>query len=95
MWFWIYNILIDLGAVDEASFKRDFESNLPSVRIYSPKDLDEQMVKIQVVLSDERKDWEERTKSVSLLCVSFSSEANYLLLHMFLSRLKAREWGIL
>ena len=53
------------GAVDEESFVSDFSNNLPTVRLFSSKDVDEQLNKISSIISDEKKDWEERTKAVS------------------------------
>nr|CAB3231466.1 CLIP-associating protein 2 [Phallusia mammillata] len=55
------------GAIDEDSFSRDFENNLPTVRIFSARDLSEQISKIRATLSNEQKDWEERTKALKTL----------------------------
>ncbi|XP_078482581.1 CLIP-associating protein 1-B isoform X8 [Ciona intestinalis] len=55
------------GAVDEETFIRDFTSNLPTIHLYGSRDLDDQMNRIQAVISDEKKDWEERAKSLKAL----------------------------
>uniref|UniRef100_F6W6K9 TOG domain-containing protein n=1 Tax=Ciona intestinalis TaxID=7719 RepID=F6W6K9_CIOIN len=54
-------------AVDEETFVRDFTSNLPTIHLYGSRDLDDQMNRIQAVISDEKKDWEERSKSLKAL----------------------------
>lgn len=41
------------------------EKDLPKVNFYNTREFEESMNKIQTVLSDEKKDWEERSKSVS------------------------------
>ncbi|XP_058256758.1 CLIP-associating protein 1-like [Hemibagrus wyckioides] len=47
------------GAVDEEDFIRAFE-DVPTVQIYSSRELEESMNKIREVLSDEKQDWENR-----------------------------------
>ncbi|XP_067372735.1 CLIP-associating protein 1a isoform X42 [Channa argus] len=47
------------GAVDEEDFIKAFE-DVPSVQIYSNRELEEQMTKIREVLSDDKHDWEHR-----------------------------------
>uniref|UniRef100_H2Z9Q0 TOG domain-containing protein n=1 Tax=Ciona savignyi TaxID=51511 RepID=H2Z9Q0_CIOSA len=55
------------GGVDEETFIRDFTSNLPTIRLYGARDVDDQMNRIQSVISDEKKDWEERSKYLKTL----------------------------
>ncbi|KAL2087913.1 hypothetical protein ACEWY4_016741 [Coilia grayii] len=47
------------GAVDEEDLIRAFE-DVPTVQIYSSRELEDSMTKIREVLSDERHDWEQR-----------------------------------
>ncbi|KAM9804815.1 LOW QUALITY PROTEIN: CLIP-associating protein 1a [Neosynchiropus ocellatus] len=47
------------GAVDEEDFIKAFE-DVPSVQIYSNRELEEQLTKIREVLSDDKHDWEHR-----------------------------------
>ncbi|XP_040003923.1 CLIP-associating protein 1a isoform X12 [Xiphias gladius] len=47
------------GAVDEEDFIKAFE-DVPSVQIYSNRELEDQLTKIREVLSDEKHDWEHR-----------------------------------
>ncbi|XP_019115957.2 CLIP-associating protein 1a isoform X11 [Larimichthys crocea] len=47
------------GAVDEEDFIKAFE-DVPSVQIYSNRELEDQLSKIREVLSDDKHDWEHR-----------------------------------
>ncbi|XP_076731315.1 CLIP-associating protein 1a [Maylandia zebra] len=47
------------GAVDEEDFIKAFE-DVPSVQIYSNRELEDQLTKIREVLSDDKHDWEHR-----------------------------------
>ncbi|KAF5905136.1 CLIP-associating protein 1-A-like isoform X3, partial [Clarias magur] len=47
------------GAVDEEDFIRAFE-DVPTIQIYSSRELEESMNKIREILSDEKQDWEHR-----------------------------------
>ncbi|XP_077473787.1 CLIP-associating protein 1a isoform X20 [Stigmatopora argus] len=47
------------GAVDEEDFIKSFE-DVPSVQIYSNRELEDQFTKIREVLSDDKHDWEHR-----------------------------------
>uniref|UniRef100_A0A3Q3J7K5 TOG domain-containing protein n=1 Tax=Monopterus albus TaxID=43700 RepID=A0A3Q3J7K5_MONAL len=47
------------GAVDEEDFTKAFE-DVPSVQIYSNRELEDQLTKIREVLSDDKHDWEHR-----------------------------------
>ncbi|KAM4731771.1 CLIP-associating protein 1a [Anableps anableps] len=47
------------GAVDEEDFMKAFE-DVPSVQIYSNRELEDQLTKIREVLSDDKHDWEHR-----------------------------------
>ncbi|XP_053732300.1 CLIP-associating protein 1a [Synchiropus splendidus] len=51
------------GAVDEEDFIRAFE-DVPSVQIYSNRELEEQLTKIREVLSDDKHDWEHRVTAL-------------------------------
>uniref|UniRef100_M3ZEZ5 TOG domain-containing protein n=1 Tax=Xiphophorus maculatus TaxID=8083 RepID=M3ZEZ5_XIPMA len=54
------------GAVDEEDFIQAFE-DVPTVQIYSNREVEEAMTKIRDVLSDDKKDWELRVAAVSHL----------------------------
>nr|XP_029133047.1 CLIP-associating protein 1 [Labrus bergylta] len=47
------------GAVDEEDFIKAFE-DVPSIQIYSNRELEDQLTKIREVLSDDKHDWEHR-----------------------------------
>ncbi|XP_076159637.1 CLIP-associating protein 1-B-like [Alosa pseudoharengus] len=51
------------GAVDEEDFIRAFE-DVPTVQIYSSRELEDSMNKVREVLSDERQDWEHRVTAL-------------------------------
>ncbi|KAM6945627.1 CLIP-associating protein 1-B-like [Aplochiton taeniatus] len=51
------------GAVDEEDFIRAFE-DVPTVQIYSNREMEETMSKIRDVLSDDKKDWELRVAAL-------------------------------
>uniref|UniRef100_H3BZD8 Cytoplasmic linker associated protein 1a n=1 Tax=Tetraodon nigroviridis TaxID=99883 RepID=H3BZD8_TETNG len=51
------------GAVDEEDFIKAFE-DVPSVQIYSNRELEEQLAKIRDVLSDDKHDWELRVAAL-------------------------------
>ncbi|XP_058468694.1 CLIP-associating protein 1-B-like isoform X10 [Solea solea] len=51
------------GAVDEDDFIQAFE-DVPTVQIYSNREVDEAMTKIRDVLSDDKKDWELRVAAL-------------------------------
>ncbi|XP_060796969.1 CLIP-associating protein 1-like [Neoarius graeffei] len=51
------------GAVDEEDFIRAFE-DVPTIQIYSSRELEESMNKIREVLSDEKQDWEHRVAAL-------------------------------
>ncbi|XP_031832784.2 CLIP-associating protein isoform X4 [Nomia melanderi] len=54
------------GAVDEETFLTAFE-DVPSVNLFSAKDLDEQMKVIKENVGDDKKDWKQRTESMKKL----------------------------
>uniref|UniRef100_A0A665TKB2 Cytoplasmic linker associated protein 1 n=1 Tax=Echeneis naucrates TaxID=173247 RepID=A0A665TKB2_ECHNA len=54
------------GAVDEEDFIQAFE-DVPSVQIYSNREVEEAMTKIRDVLSDDKKDWELRVAALKKL----------------------------
>ncbi|XP_035500532.2 CLIP-associating protein 1 isoform X4 [Scophthalmus maximus] len=51
------------GAVDEDDFIQAFE-DVPTVQIYSNREVDEAMTKIRDVLSDDKRDWELRVAAL-------------------------------
>jgi len=51
------------GAVDEEGFLRAFE-DVPTVQIFSHKDLEENLTKIRQVISDPNQDWSKRVESI-------------------------------
>uniref|UniRef100_A0A670K9C7 Cytoplasmic linker associated protein 1 n=1 Tax=Podarcis muralis TaxID=64176 RepID=A0A670K9C7_PODMU len=54
------------GAVDEEDFIKAFE-DVPTVQIYSARDLEESINKIREILSDDKHDWEQRVAAVTPL----------------------------
>lgn len=54
------------GAVDEETFLTAFE-DVPSVNLFSAKDLEEQMKVIKDNVGDDKKDWKQRTESMKKL----------------------------
>ncbi|XP_076679669.1 CLIP-associating protein isoform X7 [Andrena cerasifolii] len=54
------------GAVDEETFLTAFE-DVPSVNLFSPKDLEEQMKAIKDNVGDDKKDWKQRTEYMKKL----------------------------
>ncbi|XP_048455208.1 CLIP-associating protein 1-like [Rhincodon typus] len=64
------------GAVDEDDFIRAFEE-VPTVQIFSNRDLEESFNKIREVLSDDKHDWEQRVaalKKIRSLMLSGAAE---------------------
>ncbi|XP_057709055.1 CLIP-associating protein 1a isoform X28 [Corythoichthys intestinalis] len=64
------------GAVDEEDFIKSFE-DVPSVQIYSNRELEDQFTKIREVLSDDKHDWEQRVvalKKVRSLMLAGATE---------------------
>ncbi|XP_077584437.1 CLIP-associating protein 1a isoform X20 [Stigmatopora nigra] len=64
------------GAVDEEDFIKSFE-DVPSVQIYSNRELEDQLTKIREVLSDDKHDWEHRVvalKKVRSLMLAGAAE---------------------
>lgn len=58
------------GAVDEDVFQKAFD-DVPTVQIYSQKELSEQMKNISEIISDPSKDWNKRTEAVTTTCFCF------------------------
>lgn len=56
------------GAMDEQTFVRSFE-DVPTVQIYSSKEVGEEMRSILQIISDSSKDWNKRVDAVSFLVV--------------------------
>ncbi|XP_076292995.1 CLIP-associating protein isoform X3 [Lasioglossum baleicum] len=54
------------GAVDEETFVTAFE-DVPSVNLFSARDLEEQMKTIREIIGDDKKDWKQRTESMKKL----------------------------
>uniref|UniRef100_A0A665VXM5 Cytoplasmic linker associated protein 1a n=1 Tax=Echeneis naucrates TaxID=173247 RepID=A0A665VXM5_ECHNA len=64
------------GAVDEDDFIKAFE-DVPTVQIYSNRELEDQLTKIREVLSDDKHDWEHRVvalKKVRSLLLAGATE---------------------
>lgn len=55
-----------MGAIDEDTFVKAF-NDVPSVQIFSIRQLQEQMAVIQETIADTSKDWNKRTDAVSAL----------------------------
>uniref|UniRef100_A0A2D4GSY8 Uncharacterized protein n=1 Tax=Micrurus corallinus TaxID=54390 RepID=A0A2D4GSY8_MICCO len=53
------------GAVDEDDFIKAF-TDVPTVQIYSSRELEETLNKIREILSDDKHDWDQRTNAVHL-----------------------------
>ncbi|KFP90895.1 CLIP-associating protein 2, partial [Apaloderma vittatum] len=53
------------GAVDEDDFIKAF-TDVPTVQIYSSRELEETLNKIREILSDDKHDWDQRTNAVKL-----------------------------
>lgn len=51
------------GAMDEQTFVRSFE-DVPTMQIYSPKEIAEEMRNILQIISDPNKDWNKRVDAV-------------------------------
>ncbi|XP_039997799.1 CLIP-associating protein 1-B-like isoform X1 [Xiphias gladius] len=72
------------GAVDEEDFIQAFE-DVPTVQIYSNREVDEAMTKIRDVLSDDKRDWELRVaalKKVRSLLLAGAAEFDGFLQQM-------------
>uniref|UniRef100_A0A8C7XKC2 Cytoplasmic linker associated protein 1 n=1 Tax=Oryzias sinensis TaxID=183150 RepID=A0A8C7XKC2_9TELE len=60
------------GAVDEEDFIQAFE-DVPSIQIYSNREVEEALTKIRDVLSDDKRDWELRLIFISAVALSSPS----------------------
>ncbi|XP_073503607.1 CLIP-associating protein 1 [Phyllobates terribilis] len=72
------------GALDEEDFIRAFE-DVPSVQIYSSRDLEEQINKIREILSDDKHDWEQRIsalKKIRSLLLAGAAEYDTFFQHL-------------
>ncbi|XP_061940818.1 CLIP-associating protein 1-A isoform X20 [Apis cerana] len=77
--------LAQAGAVDEETFLTTFE-DVPSVNLFSAKDLEEQMKIIRDNVGDDKKDWKQRTESMKKLrAIIIAGGTNY---ENFLENLK-------
>ncbi|XP_058247289.1 CLIP-associating protein 1a isoform X29 [Hemibagrus wyckioides] len=69
------------GAVDEEDFIKAFE-DVPSVQIYSSRELEDSVTKIREVLSDDKHDWEHRVTALkkvrSLLLAGAADNEGFL-----------------
>ncbi|CAD1472633.1 unnamed protein product [Heterotrigona itama] len=82
---WLYPDLGQAGAVDEETFITAFE-DVPSVNLFSAKDLEEQMKIIKDNVGDDKKDWKQRTESMKKLrAIIIAGGTNY---ENFLENLK-------
>ncbi len=57
------------GAVSAEVFESSFE-NVPQVTIYGPRDFDDHMKNINVIIGDKNMDWEKRVDAVSFVFTS-------------------------
>uniref|UniRef100_A0A8D0HR90 Cytoplasmic linker associated protein 1 n=1 Tax=Sphenodon punctatus TaxID=8508 RepID=A0A8D0HR90_SPHPU len=72
------------GAVDEEDFIKAFE-DVPTVQIYSSRDLKESINKIREILSDDKHDWEQRVtalKKVRSLMIAGAAEYDNFFQHL-------------
>ncbi|XP_038645962.1 LOW QUALITY PROTEIN: CLIP-associating protein 1a [Scyliorhinus canicula] len=72
------------GAVDEDDFIRAYEE-VPTVQIYSNRDLEESINKIREVLSDDKHDWEQRVialKKIRSLVLAGATEYECFFQHL-------------
>ncbi|XP_053926756.1 CLIP-associating protein 1 isoform X7 [Cuculus canorus] len=72
------------GAVDEEDFIKAFE-DVPTVQIYSSRDLEESMNKIKEILSDDKHDWEQRVsalKKIRSLLLAGAAEYDNFFQHL-------------
>uniref|UniRef100_A0A8D0DMP5 Cytoplasmic linker associated protein 1 n=1 Tax=Salvator merianae TaxID=96440 RepID=A0A8D0DMP5_SALMN len=72
------------GAVDEEDFIKAFE-DVPTVQIYSSRDLEESINKIREILSDDKHDWEQRVtalKKIRSLLLAGAAEYDTFFQHL-------------
>ncbi|XP_068102283.1 CLIP-associating protein 1 isoform X22 [Hyperolius riggenbachi] len=72
------------GGLDEEDFIRAFEE-VPTVQIYSSRDLEESLNKIREILSDDKHDWEQRItalKKVRSLLLAGAAEYDTFFQHL-------------
>nr|XP_020661360.1 CLIP-associating protein 1 isoform X2 [Pogona vitticeps] len=72
------------GAVDEEDFIKAFE-DVPTVQIYSSRDLEESINKIREILSDDKHDWEQRVaalKKIRSLLLAGAAEFDTFFQHL-------------
>lgn len=72
------------GGLDEEDFIRAFE-DVPTVQIYSGRDLEESLNKIREILSDDKHDWEQRItalKKVRSLLVAGAADYDTFFQHL-------------
>jgi hypothetical protein len=65
VWF-IYSFILtgQAGAVDEETFSKAFE-DVPTVQLFSARELEEQLTTIRETIADPNKDWSKRVDAVS------------------------------
>ncbi|CAH2305067.1 CLIP-associating 1 isoform X15 [Pelobates cultripes] len=72
------------GAVDEEDFIKAFE-DVPTLQIYSARDLEESLNKIREILSDDKQEWEQRIialKKIRSLIMAGAAEYDIFLHHV-------------
>ncbi|XP_038603517.1 CLIP-associating protein 1 isoform X12 [Tachyglossus aculeatus] len=72
------------GAVDEEDFIKAFD-DVPTVQIYSSRDLEESINKIREILSDDKHDWEQRVtalKKIRSLLLAGAAEYDNFFQHL-------------
>lgn len=70
------------GAIDEEYFITSFE-DVPTVTLFSAKDLEEQMKIIRDTVGDDKKDWKLRTDSVRVASEKHKSPPLCLMIFLF------------
>lgn len=76
-----YNAIhFSAGAMDEDTFIRSFE-DVPTIQIYSSKEIVEEMRNILQIISDSSKDWNKRAEAVSYLFY-FDNKSKRFLNHL-------------
>uniref|UniRef100_A0A668A6X9 Cytoplasmic linker associated protein 2 n=1 Tax=Myripristis murdjan TaxID=586833 RepID=A0A668A6X9_9TELE len=64
------------GAIDEEDFIKAF-TDVPTVQIYSSRDLEDNLNKIREVCSDDKHDWDQRANAVSRLTLMLGNKFDH------------------
>lgn len=63
---YLFQMNILAGAVDEDTFLKAFEE-VPTIQLFSPREVNEHMKTIHETISDPNKDWNKRVDAVSYI----------------------------